>query len=70
MQQMKEDIQRAGFDGIATNSMMLSGSANILYQQANKIGYVYRKLRVNRVIRYINSITICWSIVKRTHHHL
>ncbi|EJL3955319.1 prepilin-type N-terminal cleavage/methylation domain-containing protein [Vibrio cholerae] len=43
MQQMKEDIQRAGFDGIATNSMMLSGSANILYQQANKIGYVYRK---------------------------
>ncbi|QYO69473.1 prepilin-type N-terminal cleavage/methylation domain-containing protein [Vibrio cholerae] len=43
MQQMKEDIQRAGFDGIATNSMMLSGSANILYQQANMIGYVYRK---------------------------
>ncbi len=33
MQQMKEDIQRAGFDGIAINSMMLSGSANILYQQ-------------------------------------
>ncbi|EOX1770523.1 type II secretion system protein J [Vibrio cholerae] len=43
MQQMKEDIQRAGFDGISTNSMMLSGSANILYQQANMIGYVYRK---------------------------
>lgn len=43
MQQMKEDIQRAGFDGIATNSMMLSGSANILHQQANMIGYVYRK---------------------------
>ncbi|MFG0605920.1 prepilin-type N-terminal cleavage/methylation domain-containing protein [Vibrio mimicus] len=43
MQQMKEDIQRAGFDGIATNSMMLSGSANILYQQAHKVGYVYRK---------------------------
>lgn len=43
MQQMKEDIQRAGFDGIATNSMILSGSANILYQQANMIGYVYRK---------------------------
>ncbi|EPZ7320546.1 PilW family protein [Vibrio mimicus] len=43
MQQMKEDIQRAGFDGIATNSMMLSGSSNVLYQQSNKIGYVYRK---------------------------
>ncbi|EGQ9416650.1 pilus assembly protein PilW [Vibrio cholerae] len=43
MQQMKEDIQRAGFDGISTNSMMLSGSANILFQQTNKIGYVYRK---------------------------
>ncbi|HFQ4934706.1 TPA: PilW family protein [Vibrio vulnificus] len=43
MQQMKEDIQRAGFDGIATNSMMLSGSTNVLYQQSNAIGYVYRK---------------------------
>ncbi|KOO03962.1 PilW family protein [Vibrio nereis] len=43
MQQMKEDIQRAGFDGIATNSMLLSGSSNILYRQPNKIGYVYRK---------------------------
>lgn len=43
MQQMKKDIQRAGFDGVVTNSMMLSGSADVLYQQANKIGYVYRK---------------------------
>lgn len=43
MQQMKEDIQRAGFDGIATNSMMLSGSTTVLYQQSNAIGYVYRK---------------------------
>ncbi|ENM5906405.1 prepilin-type N-terminal cleavage/methylation domain-containing protein [Vibrio mimicus] len=43
MQQMKEDIQRAGFDGIDTNSMMLSGSPNVLYHQPNKIGYVYRK---------------------------
>ncbi|EGQ7693800.1 pilus assembly protein PilW [Vibrio vulnificus] len=43
MQQMKEDIQRAGFDGIATNSMMLSGSTTVLYLQSNAIGYVYRK---------------------------
>ncbi|HAS6348788.1 TPA: pilus assembly protein PilW [Vibrio vulnificus] len=43
MQQMKEDIQRAGFDGIATNSMMLSGSTRVLYQQSNAIGYVYRQ---------------------------
>lgn len=42
MQQMKEDIQRAGFDGIDSNSMMLSGSSNVFYQQPNKIGYVYR----------------------------
>lgn len=70
MQQMKEDIQRAGFDGIATNSMMLSGSANILHQQANMIGYVYRKMRVIRVIPYIKSTIICWSIAKRILHHL
>ncbi|ELP5728356.1 pilus assembly protein PilW [Vibrio vulnificus] len=43
MQQLKEDVQRAGFDGIATNSMMLSGSTSVLYQQSNAIGYVYRK---------------------------
>ncbi|HAS8545050.1 TPA: pilus assembly protein PilW [Vibrio vulnificus] len=43
MQQMKEDIQRAGFNGIRTNSMMLSGSTTVLYQQSNSIGYVYRK---------------------------
>ena len=42
MQQVKEDIKRAGFDGIANNSMMLSGSSNVLYLQPNKIGYVYR----------------------------
>ncbi|ENN6616282.1 pilus assembly protein PilW [Vibrio parahaemolyticus] len=42
MQQVKEDIKRAGFDGIANNSMMLSGSLNVLYLQPNKIGYVYR----------------------------
>lgn len=43
MQQIKEDIQRAGFNGVSPNSMMLSGSVNVLYQQASKIGYVYRQ---------------------------
>ncbi|AHI98620.1 pilus assembly protein PilW, partial [Vibrio parahaemolyticus] len=42
MQQVKEDIKRAGFDGINNKSMMLSGSSNVFYLQPNKIGYVYR----------------------------
>ncbi|ELA9323921.1 TPA: pilus assembly protein PilW [Vibrio parahaemolyticus] len=42
MQQVKEDIKRAGFDGISNKSMMLSGSSNVFYLQPNKIGYVYR----------------------------
>ncbi|HIF5671819.1 TPA: PilW family protein [Vibrio parahaemolyticus] len=42
MQQVKEDIKRAGFDGVDNKSMMLSGSSNVLYLQPNKIGYVYR----------------------------
>ncbi len=29
MQQVKEDIKRAGFDGINNKSMMLSGSSNV-----------------------------------------
>ncbi|EHH0747824.1 pilus assembly protein PilW [Vibrio vulnificus] len=43
MQQLKEDVQRAGFDGVATNSIMLSDSAKVLYLQPTQIGYVYRK---------------------------
>ncbi|NAW84425.1 pilus assembly protein PilW [Vibrio sp. V43_P6S15P86] len=42
IQQVKVDIQRAGFNGITTKSMMLSGSPSVLYQQSEKIGYVYR----------------------------
>ncbi|MGL6027842.1 MAG: pilus assembly protein PilW [Vibrio sp.] len=42
MQQMKEDIQRAGFAGIETYSLMLSGASSVLFHQANQIGYVYR----------------------------
>ncbi|NOE86775.1 pilus assembly protein PilW [Vibrio cholerae] len=43
MQQMKEDIQRAGFDGMGTKSLRLSGATGIIYQQPDRLGYVYRQ---------------------------
>ncbi|ENM5766112.1 prepilin-type N-terminal cleavage/methylation domain-containing protein [Vibrio mimicus] len=43
MQQMKEDIQRAGFDELGTSSLMLSGATSIIYQQPDRLGYVYRQ---------------------------
>lgn len=43
MQQMKEDIQRAGFDDVGNQSMRLSGAVGVIYRASNKIGYVYRK---------------------------
>ncbi|EGQ8315429.1 pilus assembly protein PilW [Vibrio cholerae] len=43
MQQMKEDIQRAGFDDMGTKSLRLSGATGIIYQQPDRLGYVYRQ---------------------------
>lgn len=42
MQQIKEDAQRAGFDGIGSSSLMISGAANIVHTESDLIGYVYR----------------------------
>ncbi|EHU0382213.1 pilus assembly protein PilW [Vibrio cholerae] len=47
MQQMKEDIQRAGFDHMGTNSLKLSGAATVIYRQPDKFGYVYRQPAVS-----------------------
>ncbi|WP_235431370.1 MULTISPECIES: PilW family protein [Vibrio] len=44
MLQIKEDIQRAGFNGVATSPAMLSGATSNLYieTQPGLVGYVYR----------------------------
>ncbi|EJL6412256.1 prepilin-type N-terminal cleavage/methylation domain-containing protein [Vibrio cholerae] len=47
MQQMKEDIQRAGFDHAGTKSLKLSGAATVIYRQPDKFGYVYRQPAVS-----------------------
>ncbi|MGL4380167.1 MAG: pilus assembly protein PilW [Vibrio sp.] len=47
MQQMKEDIQRAGFDHMRTGSLQLSGASKILHLQPQILGYVYRPAAVS-----------------------
>jgi len=44
MLQIKEDIQRAGFNGVATSAAMLSGATSNLYiePEPGLVGYVYR----------------------------
>lgn len=44
MQQIKEDAQRAGYDGVDSGSLMLSGASASVYTQSSPelLGYVYR----------------------------
>lgn len=63
MQQMKEDIQRAGFDDMGTNSLRLSGAPTVIYHELDKFGYVYRQPAVsasNTVYRFeANKLRYC-----------
>ncbi|MFM2589128.1 PilW family protein [Vibrio sp. TBV020] len=44
VQQIKEDAQRAGYDGVGSSSLTLSGASSSLYTQSSPdlLGYVYR----------------------------
>ncbi|MFW2207947.1 prepilin-type N-terminal cleavage/methylation domain-containing protein [Vibrio cholerae] len=57
MQQMKEDIQRAGFDDVGHQSMRLSSAVGVIYRASNKIGYVYRKspTKVSNTVYQLNN---------------
>ncbi|MGD8171138.1 PilW family protein [Vibrio sp. TRT 21S02] len=40
--QIKEDVQRAGFDGIGSISAKLSGASSSIHSQADQLAYAYR----------------------------
>lgn len=44
LQQLKEDVQRAGYDGLGSSSLLLSGAQRSIHLQpsSNSLGYVYR----------------------------
>lgn len=44
VQQIKEDVQRAGFDGVDPSSLLLSGALNSvhLHSSSDSLGYTYR----------------------------
>lgn len=41
-QQIKEDVQRAGFDGLGSTSAKLSGASSSIQSQADQLAYAYR----------------------------
>ncbi|MGF1901351.1 hypothetical protein [Aliivibrio sifiae] len=43
MQIIKEDIQRAGYDGSSGESIKLSGSVNVIETTSNSVGFVYHR---------------------------
>ncbi|EJK2115513.1 pilus assembly protein PilW [Vibrio navarrensis] len=42
LHQIKKDIQRAGYNGVTSESLQLSATDEVVYSQPTKIGYVYR----------------------------
>ncbi|MGY5784568.1 PilW family protein [Vibrio chemaguriensis] len=46
VQQMKEDMQRAGFNGVSASSVTLSGASYAVYTQASPdmLGFIYRTM--------------------------
>ncbi|MEF1309779.1 pilus assembly protein PilW [Vibrio mytili] len=46
MQQMKEDMQRAGFNGVSAGSVTLSGASYAVYTQTSPdmLGFIYRTM--------------------------
>lgn len=62
MQIIKDDIQRAGYDGASGQSVKLSGAVNIIDTTPNSIGFIYhRDMATSGAIRTYQNIVYKYS---------